>query len=301
MDDTRTLTILTGPTAVGKTALALAWAQQHDAEIISCDSTLFYRGMDIGTAKPSPGELAQVRHHLIDVAAPHEQLTVVDYLALAKAAVADIQARGKRVLVTGGSGFYLAGYLRVVTDGIAVSDEVRARVASLNETAGLAGMLAELGRLSPEGTGELDTNNPRRVAKALERCLATGRSVPQLEQDFAQRPGAFDDFPKHVIRLTRGEESLHTRIARRTRLMLEGGLIEEVRRLRGVGFGQNPSAAGAIGYRETLQYIDGELTRDELEAAINQNTRRLVAKQRKWFRNQLVPDRVLDLDADETF
>ncbi len=299
VDDPRTLTILTGPTAVGKTARAIHWARAHGAEIVSCDSTLFYRGMDIATAKPTPDELAQVPHHLIDVTPVSQQLSVVDYLELARRAVADIHARGRRVLVVGGSGFYLKGFLAAVTDDIPVPDAVRAEVAALEAEAGLPGLLERLRAASPAGTGRLDVQNPRRVARALERCLAAGQSLPELERAFAEKPGVFDTFPKHVILLQRSGESLHARIEERTRQMLAAGLIAEVERLREEGLEENPSAAGAIGTREVLQLLRGELPRADLEAAINQATRRLVAKQRKWFRHQLSPDRVIDLDASE--
>ncbi|MBC2594437.1 tRNA (adenosine(37)-N6)-dimethylallyltransferase MiaA [Ruficoccus amylovorans] len=298
VDASRTLTILTGPTAVGKTALALAWARAHDAEIVSCDSTLVYRGMDIATAKPTPAEREQVPHHLIDVSPVSRQLSVVDYLELARRAVADIHARGKRVLVTGGSGFYLKGFLAAVADDIPVPDEVRESVARLESAEGLPGLLRRLREVSPD-TGRLDTMNPRRVARALERSLASGRSVAELERDFLKKPGVFDAFPRRVILLERARESLHTRIAVRTRQMLDDGLVAEIERLIPEGLEQNPSAAGAIGTREVLQMLRGELSPAELEAAINQATRRLVAKQRKWFRHQLSPDQVIDLDADE--
>ena len=299
MPDSSVLTILTGPTAVGKTALAIGWAQQHRAEIVSCDSTLFYRGLDTATAKPTPAELAAVPHHLIDVVPVREQLTVVDYLERARRTVADIHARGKRVLVTGGSGFYLKGFLAAVADDIPVSDAVRKEVFALEAAEGLPGLLRRLRELSPD-TGRLDVMNPRRVSRALERCLASGKTLPELERAFAEKPGVFDAFPKHVILLQRSEESLHARIAERTRRMLAAGLVEETERLRAEGLEENPSAAGSIGTREALQVLRGELPRAKLEAAINQATRRLVAKQRKWLRHQLRPDRVVDLDAGET-
>lgn len=297
MSDPRTLTIITGPTAVGKTALALEWAEAHGAEIVSCDSLLVYRGMDIGTAKPTAEERARVPHHLIDMAPVHRQLSVVDYQEKARVAVADIHARDKRVLITGGSGFYLKSFLAAVADDIAVPDVVRQEVDALVQAGepGLVAMLTRLHALNPGGLGELDTQNPRRVAKALERCLASGRTLLELRREFAEKPGAFDPFPKRVILLTREEAGLHARIEQRTQQMLANGLIEEVERLRTEGLEQNPSAAGAIGYRETLQYLNGGLGRDELEAAINRNTRRLVAKQRKWFRHQLEPDEVREL------
>ncbi|QYY36201.1 tRNA (adenosine(37)-N6)-dimethylallyltransferase MiaA [Ruficoccus sp. ZRK36] len=293
-NDPHTLTILTGPTAVGKTALALAWAREHEAEIVSCDSTLVYRGLDIATAKPTQEELAQVPHHLIDVVPVACQLSVVDYLEMARAAVAGIHARGKRVLVTGGSGFYLKGFFAAVADDVPISDEVRAEVRVLDAAEGLPGLLRRLREVSPD-TGSLDVQNPRRVVRALERCLASGQTVAELERAFREKAGVFDAFPKHIILLQRTEESLHARIAARTQQMLADGLIEETERLLAEGLENNPSAAGSIGTREALAFLRGELPGSELEPAINQATRRLVAKQRKWFRHQIAPDEVVEL------
>lgn len=290
-----TLHIMTGPTGVGKTALALDWARQHGAEIVSCDSLLFYRGMDIGTAKPSAGERAQIPHHLIDCAPVTEQLNVGDYCRLARAAVEAIQARGRRVLVVGGSGFYLKAFFAAVVDDTQVPEAVRVQVAQWEGEGGLALLLERLRALSPSGTGRLDVNNPRRVARALERCLASGLSVPELEEDFARRSGAFDEWPKETTLLLREKAELEQRIRTRTARMLADGLVEEVKSLREIGLEQNPSAAGAIGYRETLAWLDRGGSLPELEEAINISTRQLVAKQLKWFRTQLRPAHVRNL------
>ena len=185
---TQTLHIITGPTAVGKTEHALSYAQKHDAEIVSCDASLVYRGMNIGTAKPSPEELARVPHHLIDVNEVDKPYDIVAYVRDAQAAVKDIFARGKSVVVTGGSGFYLKSFFAPVIDIVVVSDTIRAQVADLYESKGLEGLVADLGQRSPEGFGNLDRLNPRRVLRALERCIASGKSLPALQAEFAARP-----------------------------------------------------------------------------------------------------------------
>ena len=283
------LHVLTGPTAVGKTEWALRWAERHGAEIVSCDSLLFYRGMDLGTAKPTAAELARVPHHLIDVRAAHEPMDIAAYVAAARAAVAGIAARGRPVLVTGGSGFYLAAFFGPVTDDIAVPETLRAEVRALPAAAALA----RLRELNPGGLGELDTANPRRVTRALERCLASGRTLPDLAAAFARQPGPFADCDAVLTRLERQPEELEPRIEARIRAMLAGGLVAEVRALRAAGFEANPSAARAIGYREVLAMLDGVLPERELAAAIARNTRALVKKQRTWFRTQLPAHRVL--------
>lgn len=282
-----TLHIITGPTAVGKTEFALNYAEQHDAEIVSCDASLVYRGMDIGTAKPSQAELARVPHHLIDVNAVNEPYDIVAYIRDAEAAVADIFARGKSVVVTGGSGFYLKSFFSPVIDVVKVSDQVRQDVAALYKSEGLDGLLALLRERSPVGYGNLDIKNPRRVLRALERCIASGKDLPSLQAEFAARPEPYAECTKHYILLERDKENLKQRVARRAKQMLEAGLIAEVEGLIAQGIKTNPSAASAIGYRETLAYIAGEMQRNELLPAIVQNTQHLVKKQGTWFRTQI--------------
>lgn len=283
----QSLHIITGPTAVGKTEYALSYAAKHNAEIVSCDASLVYRGMDIGTAKPSPDELDRVPHHLIDVNEVDAPYDVVAYVRDAEAAVADIFARGKSVVVTGGSGFYLKSFFAPVIDLVVVSDAIRAEVADLYAANGLEGLVAELRQRSPQGLGNLDVMNPRRVLRALERCIASGKSLPDLQAEFAARPEPYSDCEKHFILLERDPENLRQRVARRVDQMMQSGLVEEVECLRELGIERNPSAASAIGYRETLAYLRGEIELKALVPAIVQNTNHLVKKQRTWFRTQI--------------
>lgn len=282
--------MLTGPTAVGKTEWALRWAERSRAEIVSCDSLLFYRGMDIGTAKPTAAERARVPHHLIDVRAVDEPMNITEYVQLARAAVDDIVARGKAVLVTGGSGFYLKAFFAPVADDVAVSAAVRAEVAQLT----LGDAVRRLRRLNPAGLGGLDVANPRRVTRALERCLTSGRTLAELAAEFARQPGPFADFGVRLTRLERAPEELVRRIDERVAAMLAAGLVEEVRNLRAAGLERNPSAAKAIGYREVLASLSGQLPMDSLAAEIAGNTRALAKKQRTWFRTQVPPHREID-------
>lgn len=291
-----TIYVLTGCTAVGKTALALEWAEANDAEIVSCDSLLFYRGMDIGTAKPTREELERVPHHLIDIRDASEGMDIGDYLKLAIAAVEDIRSRGKRPLVTGGSGFYLKAFFGPVVDAVAVSPVVRDEVAAIEAEQGLAGMVRKLEELDPDCRSEVDTCNGRRVIRALERCMETGKSIRQLKTEFSAQSNGLTEAPKRLTVLERDREHLNERIARRVSEMLENGLVGEVERLKAEGFERNASAAGSIGYRETLAYLRGEYKLEELEETIATNTRRLAKKQRTWFRSQLPQGKTLDLD-----
>jgi tRNA dimethylallyltransferase len=284
-----TIHILTGPTAAGKTELALRWAEKHGAEIVSCDSLLFYRGMDIGTAKPTQAEQARVPHHLVDVLDLAERMDVARFVLLVRAAVEAIAARGRAVLVVGGSGLYLKTFLAPVADGVEVPAEVRARVEKLS----LTEAVAELQRLNPQGLGKLDAANPRRVARALERCLASGKTVRELTEEFAQQSAPFDGWRSVLTRLDRTALDLAGRIEARVAAMLRGGLVEEVRQLRAAGLEKNPSAVRAIGYREVLAMLDGKLGEAALADEIAKNTRALVKKQRTWFRTQLPEHKVV--------
>lgn len=281
------LHIITGATAVGKTEYALRYAEAQGAEIVSCDASLVYRGMDIGTAKPSARERARVPHHMIDLSPVDQNYDIVAYVRDAKAAIDAIFSRGKSVVVTGGSGFYLKSFFAPVIDEVAVSASLRAEVAELYEQHGLPGLLAELRNCSPAGLGNLDLHNPRRVLRALERCKASGKDLPTLQAEFAARPEPYADCHKHSILLEREKDSLEKRIARRVEQMLQAGLIDEVRFLMEQGIQKNPSAASAIGYRETIAHLEGHSDYEDLAQHIIQNTRHLAKKQRTWFRTQI--------------
>lgn len=293
MSNRPALYVLTGTTASGKTEWALRWAEANNAEIVSCDSLLFYRGMDIGTAKPTREELARVPHHLIDVCAVTERIDVTYYVTNALRTVREIEARGRRVLVTGGSGFYLKAFFAPVADEVQVSAELRGEIDAKLQAEGLAALVAELDQLNPAGLGALDVANPRRVVRALERCRASGKTLAEMAADFARLPGPFSDWDVQLVRLEREPEELERRIVARVEAMLGAGLIGEVERLVAAGLKTNPSASLAIGYRETIDFLEGRLARAELSEAIARATRGLVKKQRTWFRTQLPEHKVL--------
>jgi len=285
--------VLTGCTAVGKTEWALRWAEENAAEIISCDSLLFYRGMDIGTAKPTADERARVPHFLIDVCDVTERMDITCYVANAKRAVQEIVARRRRVLVTGGSGFYLKSFFAPVADEVDVPASLREEIDLQLRNGGLTALVAELHQLNPAGLGALDTANPRRVTRALERCRASAKTLAEVAADFAKMPGPFTEWEVQLVRLERTPEELERRIELRVDAMLAAGLATEVERLVAVGLKTNPSAAKAIGYRETIDFLEGRMPKAELRKTIIQNTRALVKKQRTWFRTQLPEHKVV--------
>jgi tRNA dimethylallyltransferase len=216
-------------------------------------------------------------------------MDVTHYVIKARVAIEEITARGRPVLVTGGSGFYLKAFFAPVADAVTVPAALRAEVARLP----LAEALARLQALNPAGLGALDTSNPRRVTRALERCLASGRTLPALAAEFARQPGPFADWPVELTRLERPSDELNQRIEARVAAMLRDGLVGEVRQLLAAGLRDNPSAARAIGYREVIDFLDGKLPEEKLAAEIVKNTRALVKKQRTWFRTQLPPHRAV--------
>ena len=272
----------------------MRWAEARGAEIVSCDSLLFYRGADLGTAKPTPRERQRVPHHLIDICAITERMDVTEYVTKARVAIEDIGRRGRAVLVTGGSGFYLKAFFAPVADEVAVPAEIRDGVRQRFEQQGLPALVAELARLNPAGLGALDVKNPRRVTRALERSLASGRTLAELQADFAALRAPFADYEVGLCELGREPAELDARIVQRVTAMLAAGLVAEVRGLLAAGLAHNPSAAGAIGYRETIDFFQGRLAEKDLAAAIAQNTRGLVKKQRTWFKTQLPPHRTVD-------
>jgi tRNA dimethylallyltransferase len=294
-----TLNILAGVTAAGKTSLALEWATQNNAEIISCDAVSVYKGMDIGSAKPTIKEREWVPHHGIDLFEINETSDVLKYYSFTRQKVQEILQRGKSILVVGGSGFYLHSFFAPVVDGVEIPDEVRRRVDMWYAEGGLEEILGRLEKLNPDGTGDLDRHNPRRVVRALERCLASGKTLSALKFEFDQLPKPFSDLPKRVIWLDRENQDLENRISIRTQKMLDHGLLQEIRDLIDAGILKNESASSSIGYREGIACVMGDIPRDEIKARIDSATRKLVSKQRKWFRKHLDSRSRLVLQADD--
>lgn len=280
------LHVITGPTAVGKTDAALEWAERNDAEILSCDSVCVYRRMDIGSAKPTREQQTRIRHHGLDLVDPTERYSVAQFVTMSLQAIADATGRGRRILVTGGSGFYLASFFGPVTDELPISGAVAEEVRTLRNQ-GLEAMLTRLQNL--EGgplPSWLDAQNPIRIAKALERRLASGRSLDSLREEFLSRRGPFAGHPVTFEVLQRPDAELRERIAERTRQMLRSGLIEEADHLLSLRLDPELPAARAVGYRATMDWLAAgrKVAMDGLAERINLDTWALVRKQQKWFR-----------------
>lgn len=271
---TKILIVIVGPTAVGKTDIALRLAQEFDGEIVSADSRLLYRGMDIGTAKPSRAEQARVPHHVIDVVEPDEEFTLADYQAAAYAAIDDIFARDKQPFLVGGTGLYV----RAVVEGFTLPRVAPnpARRAELEQmpTPALYARLQELDALAAD---KIQPNNSRRIIRALEVIEATG--VPISEQQTRHPP----PYPIVQIGLTLPRPLLYTRVDARIDQMIERGLVEEVRGLVARGYSSRLPAMTSLGYREIGMYLRGEVSFEEALVLLRKNTRKFVRHQANWF------------------
>jgi tRNA dimethylallyltransferase len=276
--------VLVGPTAVGKTELSFRLAERFGCEIISMDSMQVYRGMDIGTAKPSLEEQAQVPHHLIDIADPDEQYDAARFVRDALAAFEDIAARGKTALLTGGTGLYLKALLEGLFDALPADKAVREQLQARLAAEGRAALYAELCRVDPVAGARIHPNDTQRLLRGLEIFHASGRTWTALieEQKQAGQGGAV--FSRaYLAGLCCPKEELHERIARRTLAMLDGGLIEEVERLRQMGYGPELPSMQAIGYRHANRFLDGEWSRAELAEQLILDTRHYAKRQMTWF------------------
>ena len=273
------LILIVGPTAVGKTALAVRLARAVGGEIVSADSRQVYRGLDIGTAKATPQEQAQVPHHLLDVVDPDQSLGLAQYQALAYAAVEDILQRGRIPFLVGGTG----QYVMAVAEGWQVprvppDEALRRQLYAQAETEGAAALHARLRALDPVAAGRIDPRNVRRVVRALEVCLRTGRPFS------AQQQKSPPPYRLLWIGLTLPRPRLYERIDARVERMLAAGLEEEVRGLVAAGYGFDLPAMSGVGYGQFAPYLAGEISLEEVARRIKRATRRFVRHQANWFR-----------------
>ena len=279
------LLAIVGPTAAGKTALSVAVGEALGAEVISVDSMQVYRGMDVGTAKPEPELQARMPHHVIDCAEPTERYDARRYLADVDVALSALAERGVTPLYVGGTGFYLKALTHGLFEGPPADLELRASIERRAAELGTGGLHAELERVDPASAARIHPNDERRVVRALEVLEQTGRTLSDWQREWREsESSAAAGRERRLIGLEIPSDELDERIVARTREMLDAGWAEEARAIRdGVGFG--PSAVQALGYREVLRYVDGELTRDEVTREIALRTRQFARRQRTWFRN----------------
>ncbi len=273
------LIVIVGPTAVGKTEIAIQLAERLDGEIVSADSRLFYRGMDIGTAKPTPAQLTRVTHHLIDVADPLDTWSLAVFQRAAAEAIAGIHARGKLPFLVGGTG----QYIHAVTQGwappeFAPNEPLRAVLESMAESKGKAWLHERLALLDPASAASIDPRNLRRTVRALEVTLSTGRRFSD------QRGRGESPYRLLMIGLTRPRPDLYTLIDSRIEAMFAAGLLEEVSRLLARGASPASPTMSAIGYRECVAVLDGKMTLEAAKIEMRRLTRIFVRRQANWFK-----------------
>lgn len=274
---------ITGPTASGKTALAIALARELDGEIISCDSMQIYRGMDIGTAKPTREELSAVPHHLIDILPADAPYSCSDYVRDAELAIADITARGKLPIICGGTGLYLDRLLKGgLEDCAATDDGVRAQLWKDAQEQGIDAVYARLCELDPEAAAVIHKNNVKRVIRALEICIVTGQKKSEIDK---LNSSVCDKYDHTVITLAfNNRDLLYSRIDKRVDEMIEQGLVEETKRLMEDGvFLRSQTASQAIGYKELFPYIEGNASLESCIDELKRASRKYAKRQITWF------------------
>jgi tRNA dimethylallyltransferase len=275
---------LAGPTAVGKSEIALLLAEKIGGEIISVDSMQAYRGLDIGTAKPQAEERARVPHHLIDVVGITESFDAAQFVRLANAAVTEIQSRGHVPVFCGGTGLYFKAYLEGLGETPAANEKLRAEL----EAAPLAELLRELAEKDPATFEKIDRQNPRRVVRAVEVIRLTGEKFSEQRSEWkSPQSAAHSPQPAKILCFTREMNDLRARINARVDVMFARGLVEETRALLERGLAQNKTALQALGYRQVAEHLRGEHSLPETIELVKIKTRQFAKRQMTWFRKQL--------------
>ena len=283
-----------GPTASGKTALSLCLAKQLNAEIVSLDSMAIYRGMDIGTAKPTAEERRAVPHHLIDVADPHEEFSVSEFVRLAAAAAEEIVGRGRVPLFVGGTGLYLRSILRGMSEGPPADWSLRNELQEYAEQHGNEALHARLQQQDPASAEKLHPNDTRRIIRALEVIALTGIPMSQSQH---HQPRPEEQRPKATVWLHPPRDWLYHRIDARVDAMVQQGLVDETRQLLQLTPPMSRTARQALGYREIIDHLEGSRTLPDAIEQIKTGTRQFAKRQHTWFR-QLEECRQIDVTAE---
>ena len=281
-DRSNTVIALAGPTAVGKTKFAIMLAQAFDGEVVSCDSMQLYKYMDIGSAKPTPEEMAMAKHHLVDLVDPRDEFSVAQYQKLAKKAIADILSRGKTPIISGGTGLYLNSLLYDMDFSSAPEDtEYReALEKTAEEEGGREALHKMLEEQDPKAAALIHPNNAKKVIRALERLKSGEGEIKQ----FSEIDSETEDYEVILMGLTRDRAELYDRVNRRVDILMEEGLLDEVKELMDMGLTQDNISMKGIGYKEVMDHLDGRYSLEDAVDTIKKNTRHYAKKQLTWFR-----------------
>jgi tRNA dimethylallyltransferase len=286
----RKVIFLVGPTAVGKTSVSLEIARQLDGEIISADSRQIYRGLDIGTAKPSPESLMEIKHWFINELDPNEDFSAGQFGELGREKVDDIIARGKTPIVVGGSGLYIRAMIDGFFSGDVKNDKVREALRKRMEDEGAEDLYDDLQKIDPEGAAKIHPNDSQRILRLMEVYLITGKPLNELQKK--NIPPA--NFEALYYGLIIDRDELYNRINDRVDRMVEDGLLAEVANLRVEGYLPSLNSLNTVGYKEFFQYFNGELSFDETIENIKMNSRRYAKRQITWFK---ADDRIKWIDV----
>ncbi len=273
---------IAGPTASGKTALAVELAKELNGEVVSCDSMQVYRRMDIGTAKPTPEEMQGIPHHMLDVAEPDEDFSVSRYCTMASPIVDDILARGKTVIIAGGTGLYMDSLIRGNDFAPFPSTGVRQRLESQADREGMEAMLENLRKIDPEAAAKLHLSDRKRILRALEVYLETGETITAHNRKTQATPPKYSPLWLGLDFAERSE--LYRRIYLRVGIMLEMGLVEEIKALLSSGIPDKCTAMQAIGYKEFVAALEGQCSIQEAAGQVRQSSRHYAKRQLTWFR-----------------
>ena len=275
------LICVVGPTASGKTALAIELAKELDGEVVSCDSMQIYKGMDIGTAKPTPEEMQGIPHHMIDIIQPGEDFSVSRYTEMATPILEDIMARGKTAIIAGGTGLYVDSLIRGNDFAPIPATGHREILEKRIEAEGVEPLLQELARIDPE-SADKSLSNPRRIIRALEVYYETGETITAHNLRTQSLPSRYD--PLWIGLDFTQRSDLYARIDRRVEIMLEHGLLEEIKGLLASGIPEKCTAMQAIGYKEFVDALAGRSSLETAVAMVQQSSRRYGKRQLTWFR-----------------
>ncbi len=277
-----TIIAIVGPTASGKTRLSVEIAARLGAEIISFDSMQIYRGMDIGTAKPTIEERRGIPHHMIDIADPWEDFSVSRFVEQADKILQDLLSQGKPVVLVGGTGLYIDSLIKGLEFAPLPQSGIREELTTIAQEQGIEVLMERLRAVDPESAERIHPSNQKRVIRALEIYLESGKTMTQHNLETQEKPDKYDPLWIGLDYVNR--KALYSRIDRRVDLMIEQGLLQELERLLAQGIPEQATAMQAIGYKELIGYIHGDCSLEQATALLKQSSRRYAKRQRTWFR-----------------
>lgn len=273
--------VICGPTASGKTALSIELAKKINGEIVSCDSMQIYKEMDIGTAKPTIEEMQGIRHYLIDFVSPNERYSVADYKKDAKESIKEILKKGKVPIIVGGTGLYVDSLIyEIEYPNIEFDEKYRQELEKKVKQDGLEDLYQQAKKIDPEAIKKISKNDKKRILRILEIYHATGKNKTEQERESRKKEVEYD---YRIFALDWEREKLYQRINKRVDIMIEKGLIEEVKQIY-QKYEKFPTAMQGLGYKEVIEYLDKKITKEEMIEKIKQETRRYAKRQLTWFR-----------------